>query len=260
MEEKTRSHKKNITENLVPILLLASVVLAFVVGVLWQKVNSLEKGGTTTTTGTTAGTTQPAADPSSILADLPAVAKTVGVDETKFKSCLDSEKYKDRVDSDYQTGVSVGVSGTPGNFIVNDKGQGWFLAGALPYATVKQVVEMAEGKTAEVDLSNQGVSKMTSDQLAKLPRVQSQDHVRGDRNAKILLIEYSDFQCPFCQRFHPTEQQMLSEYKDTALVLRHFPLEQLHPYARGAAYASECIAELGGDDAFWKFTDTVWGS
>ncbi len=84
------------------------------------------------------------------------------------------------------------------------------------------------------------------------------DHVRGDRKAKISLIEYSDFECPFCSRFHPTVQQALDEYGDDInWVYRHFPLS-FHAEATPSALASECVAEQKGDDGFWEFADAMF--
>jgi protein-disulfide isomerase len=86
-----------------------------------------------------------------------------------------------------------------------------------------------------------------------------EDHVRGDLSkAAVAVIEYSDFECPFCKRVHPTMQQILETYGDKVVwVYRHFPLS-FHPNAEPAAIASECVAELGGNDAFWKFTDKIF--
>jgi protein-disulfide isomerase len=85
------------------------------------------------------------------------------------------------------------------------------------------------------------------------------DHVRGNREARIVLVEYSDFECPFCARFHPTAQQVLSEYGNEVMwVYRHFPLTSIHPSAQELALASECIFEQGGDDAFWNYADSVF--
>lgn len=89
--------------------------------------------------------------------------------------------------------------------------------------------------------------------------LQENDHVRGDKNARILLIEYSDTECPFCKRFHPTAQQVVDDYKgQVAWVYRHFPLDSLHSKARKEAEASECANELGGNEAFWKYLDKIY--
>lgn len=89
------------------------------------------------------------------------------------------------------------------------------------------------------------------------------DHIRGNPNADIIIVEYSDFDCPFCRIFHDTMTKIISEYgKDgkVAWVFRQFPIKQLHPDAPKIAIASECAAELGGNDAFWKFSDALNGS
>ncbi len=86
--------------------------------------------------------------------------------------------------------------------------------------------------------------------------VSDADHIQGSRDAEITIVEYSDFECPYCSKFHETMEQVMAEYGSTgkvAWVYRHFPLDQLHNEARPAAEASECVAELGGDEAFWKF-------
>lgn len=89
--------------------------------------------------------------------------------------------------------------------------------------------------------------------------VTSEDHIKGNPNAPIKIVEYSDFECPFCKRFHDTMNEVMDKYGDSgevAWVFRQFPLEQLHPVkAQAVAVASECANELGGNDAFWKFTD-----
>ncbi|MBI4253246.1 thioredoxin domain-containing protein [Candidatus Uhrbacteria bacterium] len=88
--------------------------------------------------------------------------------------------------------------------------------------------------------------------------VSKEDHVRGDANAKITLIEYSDLECPFCQRFHPTAKKALDEYKGKVnWVYRHFPLS-FHANAQKEAEASECAAAVGGNDAYWKYIDTIF--
>jgi protein-disulfide isomerase len=87
------------------------------------------------------------------------------------------------------------------------------------------------------------------------------DHVRGDRDALVKIIEFSDFDCPYCKQFHGTMQQVLKNYSPTqvAWVLRHYPLKELHPNAVNAALASECVSEQKGDEGFWKFADLLAG-
>jgi protein-disulfide isomerase len=92
--------------------------------------------------------------------------------------------------------------------------------------------------------------------------VTENDHIFGNPNAPVLIVEYSDFDCPFCKNFHETMNKIMAEYGadgKVAWVYRHFPLQQLHPNAPAIAAASECVASLGGNDAFWKFADLIFG-
>lgn len=82
------------------------------------------------------------------------------------------------------------------------------------------------------------------------------DHVRGNLDkAKVVLVEYSDYECPFCGRHHPTMQALADKYgDDVAWVYRHFPLTSIHPQAYPAALAAECANEQG---KFWEYTDEL---
>ena len=90
----------------------------------------------------------------------------------------------------------------------------------------------------------------------KLDPVTSADHIRGDiKKAKVVLVEYSDFQCPYCGKHDPTMQQIVKDYGDqVAWVYRHFPLS-FHPNAVPVALASECASEQG---KFWEFADAMY--
>ncbi len=89
--------------------------------------------------------------------------------------------------------------------------------------------------------------------------VTDDDKIRGDVNAPITVIEYSDLDCPFCGRFHETMVQVLDQYDgDVRWVYRHFPLTSLHPEAAKKAEGAECANELGGNDAFWQYTDKLF--
>jgi protein-disulfide isomerase len=93
--------------------------------------------------------------------------------------------------------------------------------------------------------------------------ISDQDHIRGNPDAEILIVEYSDFECPFCGGFHGTMNRIIEEYGDSgqvAWVYRHVPLDQIHADARPAAEASECVAELGGEDKFWEYADHLFAN
>lgn len=128
------------------------------------------------------------------------------------------------------------------------------IAGAIIYtgsANKKDTLQAGKGATAE---------QTTGD--VEIPPVTDKDHIRGNPNATVVIVEYSDYDCPFCKNFHETMNKIMAEYgKDgrVAWVYRHLPLEQLHPNAHGIAAASECVAELGGNEAFWKFSDLIFG-
>lgn len=91
--------------------------------------------------------------------------------------------------------------------------------------------------------------------------VQKDDHILGNPNADVVIVEYSDPECPFCKQFHETMHQVINQYGGdgkVAWVYRHFPIPQLHPKAQKEAEALECAAEQGGNDMFWKYTDKVY--
>lgn len=98
--------------------------------------------------------------------------------------------------------------------------------------------------------------------------VTSKDHILGNPNAKIKIVEYSDSSCPFCKIFHATMRKVMDNYAksgDVAWVYRHFPLDKpdasgkaLHPNAGHEAQAMECAASLGGNEKFWAFTNRLY--
>lgn len=95
--------------------------------------------------------------------------------------------------------------------------------------------------------------------------VSADDHILGSPNADIVIVEYSDTECPYCKTFHPTMQRIIDEYgRDgkVAWVYRHFPLykgeQPLHPRAFKEAVATECANELGGSDKFWQYLNKIY--
>lgn len=94
-----------------------------------------------------------------------------------------------------------------------------------------------------------------------LRTIDASDHILGNPNAPVVMVEYSDLECPFCKRHHETLKQIMNEYGKTgqvAWVFRHFPIVQLHSKAPTEALATECAAAQGGNTAFWGMLDTIF--
>ncbi len=132
---------------------------------------------------------------------------------------------------------------------------GGFISAAVYMSAGKSIMPMAGNQPSPTPVAEPA----PTGNLDAIAPVTSADHIRGNPDAPIKIVEYSDFECPFCKVIHLTMQKVMEEYGDSgevAWVLRQFPLEQLHPLkAQAIAVASECAAKLGGNDAFWKFSD-----
>jgi protein-disulfide isomerase len=106
----------------------------------------------------------------------------------------------------------------------------------------------------------QAAKQQTGD-LEQMKSISKDDHIRGNPDASVKIVEYSDTECPFCKRFHSTMKEVMDTYgKDgkVAWVYRHFPLDQLHSKARKEAVALECANEQGGNDKFWAYADRLY--
>lgn len=133
------------------------------------------------------------------------------------------------------------------------------IAGAL----IAVSVFYSGGKAPTEGIANQPQQQEVeqSGDLEQMTPITSKDHIRGDINAPVKIVEYSDTECPFCKRFHSTMKEVMVEYgKDgkVAWVYRHFPLDQLHSKARKEAVALECAGDLGGNDKFWEYADRLY--
>jgi protein-disulfide isomerase len=81
---------------------------------------------------------------------------------------------------------------------------------------------------------------------------------RGPANAKVTVVEFSDFHCPYCRRVQPALTQLLQRYpNDVRLVYKDLPLDSLHPQARDAAEAARCAGDQG---KFWEYHDALYGA
>jgi protein-disulfide isomerase len=87
------------------------------------------------------------------------------------------------------------------------------------------------------------------------------DHILGSPSAPVVLIEYSDLECPFCKVFHETAHKLLDQYgrnNQLAWIYRHFPISSIHPKSPKESEAAECAATLGGNGKFWAFIDKIF--
>lgn len=258
------AEEKSTGDRLAPILVVLLVIAAFLIGTMWTRVGNLEKKLVTNNNVGTAPTSQPAIKESPLsVSSLKVYAKELGLDTNKFNSCVDSKKFAGAVSSDISFGSSVGVQGTPAFFI-----NGKFLSGAQPFEIFKEIIDKELDGTGSDDASAysqklQDYASTPKEQggpyfIAKKRDIQigSNDPIRGAKDAKVTVVVFSDFECPYCVRAYPTIKQIEDTYKDNVrVVFKQFPLTQIHQYAQGAAEATLCANEQG---KFWEFHDKVF--
>lgn len=109
--------------------------------------------------------------------------------------------------------------------------------------------------------TDEDVAKSIETTDLAINQITTKDYIRGNPEAKIVLVEYSDTECPFCKVFHGTMKSLMDKFgKDGTLawVYRNFPLEQLHPEASKQAEALLCAGKIGGSETFWSYTDRLY--
>jgi protein-disulfide isomerase len=199
---------------------------------------------------------------------LEARAMELGLDLTKFRQALDTHAARPRVDADLALAQKLGVRGTP-TFFLN----GRTVMGAQPFAEFKKVIDdelaradrlltrgVARDKLyatflvgAKPSMSHEPAVASASATVYRVPTLDAP--VRGGAAPKVTIIEFADFQCPFCARVKPTLDTLLRKYgPDVALVFRHNPLP-FHEHAMPAAEAAEAARVQG---KFWEMHDQLY--
>ena len=191
------------------------------------------------------------------------LAKSVGLDEGDFSKCLEDNKHKDEVSKDLSDSGTYGAQATPTFFVGKSSGDGNISAqsivGARDYNTFKQVIDswLSEGKAKEIKVGEEIAVESTLSEVSI-----DDDAVKGDSNAPVTIIEFSDYECPFCQRHFQTVYSALrEEYVDTGkvkYVFRDLPLSSHDPVATDAAIAANCARELGGDEKYYEYHDAYF--
>jgi protein-disulfide isomerase len=139
------------------------------------------------------------------------------------------------------------INGQPRGFLVtSDDKQLWLL--------VNEAVDVSRS-AGEIEAE---AAQREAGREAELAQAIAGDPVRGNPDAPVTIVEYSDFQCPYCARGFETMEQVLEKYpQDVKFVFKHFPLDAIHPWARPAAIASVCAAEQSAE-AFWTLHDAYF--
>lgn len=252
-----------IAQQLNMILILGVALFLFNLFLFW-KIKNIEKTGGTAQAAGQAKAQGGQQSPAGIaLSDenLKKYAKDLQLDTKKFDQCLTSDAKKDAVAADAALGAKVGVQGTPGFFI-----NGRFLDGAFPYENFKEIIDKeldgtATGNCADYSEQLQAYCKDPATAAFK-PEPQEMEignsPVKGKADARVTIVEFSDFECPFCARAFPIVQQIMKEYpNDVKVVYKHLPLSDIHPRAQKAAEASACAQE---QEKFWEYHDKIFQS
>jgi protein-disulfide isomerase len=121
-------------------------------------------------------------------------------------------------------------------------------------ALIKQLVYLQE--QLDIIRAAEKQAATASDPRPVTPR----DYTKGAADAQIQILTFTDFDCPFCKKFHETLNSIVTTYPEVSITYRHFPLEQLHPNAKDLSVAAECVGQLKGDVEYYSFVDSVFNS
>ena len=196
--------------------------------------------------------------PATLSEALRGYAASIGLDADDFGACLDDPVTYEAVGAQFQRGVDLGVRGTPTFFINNKR-----ISGAQPAALFALLIaaELGGSPTSldEYPEVIQQLAQRDPPSFEILPERPDASGVpiEGDPGAAVVILEFSDFECPFCERWY---QETLPDIRaqvgnDVALAFLHFPLTQIHPNAAGAHAAAECAGEQG---KFWEMHDLLF--
>jgi protein-disulfide isomerase len=202
-------------------------------------------------------------------ADLAQIGKDMGLDAKKLDDAIKNNKWKKSIDEDNELGDAFAVSGTP-NFFIN----GRHLVGAQPFEKFQAIIDdeikkadalVAKGTApkdvyAAVTAAGKGpgaAGGAGAAEMKDMPPIAGAPW-RGSKSTKVVVVEFSDFQCPFCKRVEDSTNQIMKDYGDKIhFVWRNMPLP-MHPDAPLAAQAAMEAFKEKGSDTFWKFHDLLY--
>jgi hypothetical protein len=183
------------------------------------------------------------------------VAKTlseqVGVSKAKLTECInstDTTALSTKIEASVASAmkaVPAEQRGTPYSVVIGSNGVKTEIRGADSYDNVMKLI-------AEVN-----AGKVTTPYTGDVPPVDSTDHILGNTKASITIIEYSDYECPYCKAFQATLNRIVTESQGNVnWVYRHWPI---HQNSFSKLVAAECVTKIKGNDTFWKYSDLLFG-
>ena len=198
--------------------------------------------------------------------DLKGIAEKIGLSWDDVKKAIDTNKFGERFDQSVDLAADLQARGTP-HFFIN----GVRLSGAQPFDAFKKAIDDQLAKAKALVAKGTPKSKVYDEimkegkeppppEKKEIAAPDASDPVKGGANAKVVIQEFSDFQCPFCKRVEPTVQAIEKEYGNKIkIVWRHMPL----PFHKNAPQAAEAAQEAfaqKGSSAFWAFHDKVFNA
>ena len=173
------------------------------------------------------------------------IALEMDIDIEEFNSCVEDPVMSQKVVDQEEAGARAGVRGTPGAFLYDTNTKKSIqLGGAVPLATMEaELAKLKAGEGETIDISP----------------IDDEDFIKGNQTARYALIEWSDYECPYCGKFQETAIQLVEQNSDVKWVYRQFPLDGLHPNARAKSVAALCVGKIAGNDAFWEYSDNLLG-
>lgn len=228
--------------------------IAIILSVVAVLISSLGGGGI--------GGSQAAVGPE---ANIKLLAKEAGLSGRAYEKCIADPSIEAIVNTHVAETNAIAAFaelqgiGTPFNLVVTPT-QVIPVSGAYPYEFFNLMIQTYNetGTISQEVLDQFEITPFEEgirDQFAAFDA--ATDNYKGSENPEIAIIEYSDFECPFCSRVHGTLDQIAEENDNVAWAYRHLPLG-FHPQALPAAIASECVAREEGNDAFWVFADNLF--
>jgi protein-disulfide isomerase len=200
-------------------------------------------------------------------------AVQAGVDRAKYKASFDKQEFAAKIDADLAAGKASGVSGTPAALI-----NGILVSGAQPIdrftAVIDEQLKAADAAIKAGTKPEKVYAKLSAENKAKAPPAKDREQPQEDKTiwkvpvgnspangpetALVTIVEWSDFQCPFCSRVVPTLEEIKKTYGDKVrIVWKDNPLP-MHPRAEPAAELTREARAQKGDEGFWKAYDLLW--